>query len=51
MQADFDFLVRIHRSHLINPVHFKSWKDAHTLSLTQIEVPVSKNYKKALEAL
>lgn len=48
MQDDFDFLVQIHRSHLINPSHFKSWKNANTIYLTQIELPVSKNYKEQL---
>ena len=48
---DFDFLVQIHRSHLINPVHFKTWKDQDTISLTQIELPVSKNYKERLLSL
>lgn len=45
MQQEHPFLIQVHRSHLINPVHFKSWKSANTLSLTQIEIPVSKNYK------
>ena len=45
MLADFDFLMQIHRSHLINPSHFKSWKDASNIELTQMELPVSKNYK------
>ncbi|MEM7372995.1 MAG: LytTR family DNA-binding domain-containing protein [Bacteroidota bacterium] len=51
LQAEFGFLLQIHRSHLINPDHFKSWKDANTISLTQIDLPVSKNYKKRLPSL
>tara|TARA_R110001592_G_scaffold38401_1_gene126611 strand:- start:6529 stop:7272 length:744 start_codon:yes stop_codon:yes gene_type:complete len=51
IQNDFDFLTQVHRSHLINPSHFKSWKDSTTISLTQIELPVSKNYKKQLLSL
>ncbi len=51
MQEDFDFLVQIHRSHLINPSHFKSWKNSNTICLTQIELPVSKNYKEQLLSL
>ena len=51
MQNDFDFLVQVHRSHLINPLHFKSWKNSNTISLTQIELPVSKNYKEQLLSL
>jgi hypothetical protein len=48
IQHDFDFLVQVHRSHLINPTHFKAWKNRDTISLTQIELPVSKNYKEHL---
>jgi len=39
-------LLKVHRSYLINPSHFKEWKDSSTIFLTQLEVPVSKNYKK-----
>lgn len=48
---DFEFLVQIHRSHLINPNHFKSWKDSSTIKLTQLELPVSKNYKNRVLSL
>jgi hypothetical protein len=41
-------LLKVHRSHLINPSHFKEWKNSNTLILTEIEVPISKNYKQAL---
>lgn len=51
VQNDFDFLVQIHRSHLINPTHFKTWKNQDTICLTQIELPVSKTYKEYLLAL
>lgn len=51
VQNDFGFLVQIHRSHLINPTHFKSWKNQDTISLTQMELPVSKNYKEQLLSL
>lgn len=51
VQKDFDFLVQIHRSHLINPTHFKAWKNQDTIFLTQIELPVSKNYKEQLLTL
>lgn len=51
VQEDFSFLVQIHRSHLINPAHFKSWRNQNTIILTQIELPVSKNYKETLLAL
>jgi hypothetical protein len=48
IESDFSFLVQIHRSHLINPSHFMCWKNQDTISLTQIELPVSKNYRKQL---
>jgi hypothetical protein len=48
---DFTFLIQIHRSHLINPLHFKSWRNSNTVILTQIELPVSKNYKESLLTL
>jgi hypothetical protein len=51
VDADFDFLTRVHRSHLINPSHFISWKDPNTISLTQIEIPISKNYKENITSL
>ncbi|MDY8136461.1 LytTR family DNA-binding domain-containing protein [Aquimarina sp. 2201CG5-10] len=51
IQHEFDFLIQIHRSHLINPSHFKSWKDSTTILLTQVELPVSKNYKNRLLSL
>jgi DNA-binding LytR/AlgR family response regulator len=51
LQHDFDFLVQVHRSHLINPSHFKSCKNQDTICLTQIELPVSKNYKEYLLSL
>ncbi|SNR53353.1 LytTR family DNA-binding domain-containing protein [Flavobacterium sp. ov086] len=51
VQEDFSFLVQIHRSHLINSAHFKSWRNQNTIILTQIELPVSKNYKETLLAL
>ncbi|MBC8755070.1 LytTR family transcriptional regulator [Kordia sp. YSTF-M3] len=51
LETNFDFLIQVHRSHLINPAHFKSWKDSTTISLTQLEIPVSKNYKSRLLAL
>ncbi|MFY7670099.1 LytTR family transcriptional regulator DNA-binding domain-containing protein [Tenacibaculum sp. MEBiC06402] len=46
--SEFSFLLQVHRSHLINPTHFQSWKDANTIMLTKIELPVSKSYKNNL---
>ena len=51
IQYEFDFLIQVHRSHLINPSHFKSWKDSATILLTQVELPVSKSYKNRLLTL
>ncbi|MBW1295387.1 LytTR family DNA-binding domain-containing protein [Aquimarina litoralis] len=51
IQLEFDFLIQIHRSHLINPSHFRSWKDSNTVVLTQVELPVSKSYKNQLLGL
>lgn len=44
-------LLKVHRSHLINTAHFKAWKNSNTLLLTQMDVPISKTYKKSILAL
>lgn len=44
-------LLRTHRSHLINPIHLKEWKDSNTIMLNEIEIPVSKNYKQGIMQL
>ena len=41
-------LIKVHRSYLVNPVHFMTWIDSKTLGLTKMEVPVSKKYKNDL---
>ncbi|WP_095073856.1 LytTR family DNA-binding domain-containing protein [Tenacibaculum jejuense] len=51
INSEISFLIQVHRSHLINPSHFKSWKDSNTILLTQIEIPISKNYKNNLSAI
>lgn len=48
MQEHLPMLTRVHRSHLINPSHFIAWKDTSTLTLTQLEIPVSQSYKSVL---
>jgi len=48
IQAELPFLVKVHRSHLINKKHFVSFKDKKTLKLTKIEIPFSKKYKTIL---
>lgn len=42
-------LIKIHRSHLVNPEHIISWKDNHRLLLTQSELPVSRQFKKSVD--
>ena len=44
-------LVKVHRSHLINPSHFIAWKNSNTIILNHLDVPVSKKYSKALSSL
>lgn len=51
MHNDLDFLIQVHRSHLINPSHFLSWKDGNTILVTKMEFPVSKNYKDVLKSM
>lgn len=41
-------LIKVHRSHLINPTHFKEWNGSSSIVLTAMEVPVSKNYRTAV---
>lgn len=48
MQENLPMLLQVHRSHLINPNHFIEWKDATTLALTQLEIPVAQSYKSVL---
>ncbi|WP_082113166.1 LytTR family DNA-binding domain-containing protein [Kordia jejudonensis] len=53
LQAQFPFLLKTHRSFLINPAHFLEWKreSAQTILILKpnvTEIPVSKTYKKAL---
>lgn len=42
---DLPQLIKVHRSHLVNPVHIVEWKSSNTLRLTHMDVPVTKNYK------
>lgn len=48
VQDDVTDLLKVHRSHLINPIHFKEWNGSSSIVLTQMEVPVSKNYRAAI---
>ena len=51
IQTGVSSLLQVHRSYLINPSHFKDWKNANTLHLTHMEVPVSKKYKNDVLAM
>lgn len=44
-------MVQVHRSYLINLMHFVELKDSRTLVLTQLVVPVSQKYKTTLLSL
>jgi len=48
IQNDVPNLIKIHRSYLINPTHFKEWNGSNSIILTEMEVPVSKNYRATL---
>ena len=41
-------LLKVHRSYLINPHHFREWVNSNTIYLTKMEVPVSKKYRNEL---
>ena len=51
---EFSELIRTHRSFLMNPFHFQTWKTKngkHTLTLSyNIEVPISKTYNESVKA-
>ncbi len=51
IKKDLNFLIQVHRSYLINPLHFKFWKNQNTITLTQIEIPVSKSYRNNISFL
>lgn len=51
IQEELNFLMQVHRSHLINPAHFQAWKNRNTISLTQIELPISSTYREQILAL
>ncbi|MBW1294775.1 LytTR family DNA-binding domain-containing protein [Aquimarina litoralis] len=44
-------LLKTHRSHLINPIHFKEWKNSNTILVTYKEIPVSKKYINDVRAM
>lgn len=53
LQQEFPFLLKTHRSFLINPIHFLEWKRESSQTILILkpnvtEIPVSKTYKKAL---
>lgn len=53
LQDEFSFLIKTHRSFLINPIHFLEWKRESSQTILILkpnvtEIPVSKTYKKSL---
>jgi len=53
LQKEFPFLLKTHRSFLINPIHFLEWKRESSQTILILkpqttEIPVSKTYKKTL---
>ncbi|MEM8583630.1 MAG: LytTR family DNA-binding domain-containing protein [Bacteroidota bacterium] len=44
-------LIKIHRSHLINPQHFIAWIDEKTILVGQNKLPVSTKYKNTLSEI
>ena len=50
ISAELPNLIQVHRSHLINPIHFTKWKDNSNVQLEGIVIPVSKNYRESLES-
>ena len=53
LQKEFPFLLKTHRSFLINPMHFLEWKRESSQTILILkpaitEIPVSKTYKKVL---
>jgi len=51
IELEFSFLIRSHRSFLINTTHFKEWVKKDVARLGQIEVPVSKQYRDQISDL
>lgn len=51
VQEELPHLVRVHRSHLINPDHFVQWKGTQHLLIGTLEIPISKTYRSVIDAL
>ena len=51
IQQDLPKLKRVHRSYLINPLHFVEWRSKKLIVLTHLEVPVSQSYQGQLRTL
>ena len=45
VEKQFDFLVRVHRSYLINPEHFTDWASKDRILVGGAEVPVTKPHR------
>lgn len=51
ISQDAPAMIRVHRSHLINPSHFIQWNDSTSILVSELEIPVSKNHKETLNAI
>lgn len=43
-------LIQVHRSHLVNPLHFVKWIDPNTAQINQLQIPISQTYKAAFKS-
>ena len=48
IRRDTPDLVQVHRSHLINPIHFVKWSGQNSITIHELEIPVSKSYKEQI---
>ena len=44
-------LIQTHRSYLMNPTHFISWKNRNNISLTMVQITVSETYRNLIPVL
>lgn len=51
MKQEVPELIQTHRSYLMNPMHFISWKNRNNISLTMTQIPVSDTYRNLIPAL
>ena len=49
VHAQCQGLIKVHRSFLVNPIHFTRWIDNQNANFNGLHVPISKKYKEDLE--